>query len=125
MVNNVNSLKNVQIFYNSNIHQVLGNDYNVTGIVIKNTTTSSMKELKVNFVFIGLEEKPISSFVHYQGVVDDEGFIIANNDGATKEAGLYAIGDVVEGSTKQLVNAMASGNSCGQAIISYLQSIKK
>ena len=124
MIKNVSSLNNVQIVYNSNIHQILGNDYNVTGIVVKDLNSGNINEINVNFVFVGLEEKPVTQFVHYP-IVDDNGFLIASSDGATKEAGIYAVGDVVQNSTKQLVNAMASGNACGQAIISYLQTTKK
>ncbi|MCF0227236.1 MAG: FAD-dependent oxidoreductase [Malacoplasma sp.] len=126
MMNNLKSFSNVEVVYNSIIHQVLGNDYNVTGIIVKDLTTSAMRQIDLNFVFIGLDEKPITSFIHYQGVINDEGFVIADKQsGQTKEPNIYAVGDVVEGSTKQLMNAMASGNTCAQTIISFLQTIQK
>ena len=124
MIKNVTSLPNVKIFYNSKIHQVLGNDYNVTGIVIKDNDSCNINEVNVNFVFVGLEEKPVTSFVHYP-IVNDEGYIIADVDGKTSESGVYAVGDVVSSNTKQLINAIASGNTCAQAVIKYLQTIKK
>ena len=124
MINNVTALPNVKILYNSKIHQILGNDYNVTGIVVKDNETSNINEINVNFVFVGLEEKPITSFINYP-IIDDEGYINADSNGVTIEKGVFAVGDVVSGNTKQLMNAMASGNSCGQEVIKYLQSIKK
>ena len=125
VIDNLSKLSNVEVIYNSKIHQVLGNDYNVTGIVVKDINTGNIKNINVFFIFIGLEEKPVTQFIHYQGVLGDDEFINANADGSTTQPGIYAVGDVVRNSTKQVIAAIASGNTCGQAIISYLQANKK
>jgi thioredoxin-disulfide reductase len=82
------------------------------------------KELKVSAVFIEIGYQPATSFIE-SGLVDftSKGEIIADPDTqATKEAGIFAAGDVSGGKCKQIVVAAAEGAKAALAVSKYLKN---
>ncbi|HEY6539036.1 MAG TPA: FAD-dependent oxidoreductase [Candidatus Dormibacteraeota bacterium] len=71
------------------------------------------------FVFIGLE--PNTQFLHGAVDLDDRGFIKADPTFQTSLPGVFAAGDVREGSTKQLGSAVGDGIAALLAVRRYLQ----
>ncbi|HVC21851.1 MAG TPA: FAD-dependent oxidoreductase [Candidatus Dormibacteraeota bacterium] len=91
------------------------------GVVAKNTRNG--EEFHWNpaaaFVFIGLD--PNTEFVKDTVALDDRGFIQADATFQTSLPGVFAAGDVREGSTKQLGSAVGDGIAALRAVRRYLQ----
>lgn len=71
------------------------------------------------FIFIGLD--PNTEFVKDRLALDDRGFIQADAMFRTSLDGVFAAGDVREGSTKQLGSAVGDGIAALLAVRRYLQ----
>ncbi|MGC2191167.1 MAG: FAD-dependent oxidoreductase [Candidatus Dormiibacterota bacterium] len=71
------------------------------------------------FIFIGLD--PNTEFVKDRVALDDRGFIQADAMFRTSLDGVFAAGDVREGSTKQLGSAVGDGIAALLAVRRYLQ----
>jgi thioredoxin reductase (NADPH) len=75
------------------------------------------------FVFIGLD--PNTGFVKGQVDLDDRGFIATDTTFMTNVPGVFAAGDVRDGSTKQLASAVGEGAAVAIQIRGYLDRLER
>jgi thioredoxin reductase (NADPH) len=91
-------------------------------VLLRDATTGQTEELHPAgaFVFVGLD--PNTGFV--KGVVDldERGLIATGMVMMTNMPGVFAAGDVREGSTKQLASAVGEGAAAAIAIRQYLEA---
>lgn len=103
--------KGVEILWNTELKEVKG-DIKLQAVVLVNNKTGETKEIGVDGMFIQVGEAPNSQIAKEAGVeVDKAGYIIVDNRQRTNISGVYAAGDVTNGSVKQI------GTAVGQAII--------
>jgi len=104
---------NVDIEWNAQLDEVLGDDMGVTGIRIKNTLNGSTKDIDVHGVFIAIGHTPNTAI--FEGQLDmDHGYIKVNsgihgNATATSVAGVFAAGDVMDSVYKQAITSAGAG----------------
>ncbi|MFI3221186.1 MAG: thioredoxin-disulfide reductase, partial [Methylococcales bacterium] len=104
---------NVEIEWNYQLDEVLGDDTGVTGARIKNTQDGSTKDIDVHGVFIAIGHTPNTSI--FEGQLDmDHGYIkvhsgIHGNATATSVAGVFAAGDVMDSVYKQAITSAGAG----------------
>jgi thioredoxin reductase (NADPH) len=104
---------NVEIEWNYQLDEVLGDDSGVTGIRIKNTQDGSSKDIDVHGVFIAIGHTPNTSI--FEGQLDMEhGYVKVNsgihgNATATSVAGVFAAGDVMDSVYKQAITSAGAG----------------
>jgi len=104
---------NVEIEWNYQLDEVLGDDMGVTGARIKNTQDGSTKDLEVHGVFIAIGHTPNTAI--FEGQLDmDHGYIKVNsgihgNATATSVAGVFAAGDVMDSVYKQAITSAGAG----------------
>ena len=101
--------------------EVLG-DTKVTGLILENVDTNKSYVLETDglFPFIGLD--PITNFVSDLAITNEQGYIIANEQMATSQDGIYAAGDVLAKDLRQVVTAANDGAIAAQQIIKYLEA---
>ena len=94
----------------------------VSGLRLKNVADDSERTLEVAGVFEFVGTAPISALVARDLVnTDERGYICADTQGATCLPGMFAAGDVTEGTLKQVVTAAGAGASAGFAALHYLE----
>jgi thioredoxin reductase (NADPH) len=104
---------NVEIEWNYQLDEILGDDMGVTGVRIKNTQDGSSKDIDVHGVFIAIGHTPNTSI--FEGQLDmDHGYIKVNsgihgNATATNVAGVFAAGDVMDSVYKQAITSAGAG----------------
>jgi thioredoxin reductase (NADPH) len=74
------------------------------------------------FVFIGLD--PNTAFVQGQVALDERGFVVTDQMFSTNINGVFAAGDVRQGSTKQLASAVGEGAAVAIQIRGYLDGME-
>ena len=95
------------------LEEVIGNDQGVTGIKIKSNKDQSIKEIKLEGVFIAIGHKPNTDI--FEGKLDMEnGYIITEcgrngNFTATSVEGVFAAGDVQDHIYRQAVTSAGTG----------------
>ncbi len=98
-------------------------DGKLQSVVLRDTLTGALTELKVDgvFVFIGLT--PNTAIVQQRVQTDERGFIITDVGMQTSVQGVFAAGDCREGSTKQAASAAGEGAAAALAIRRYIQPL--
>lgn len=100
--------------------EILNVDNKVTGLVVEDSHTGEKETIVANaiFPFVGLD--PVSDFAKNLGITDENGYILTNEEMATKVSGIYAAGDVRKKMLRQVVTATNDGAIAAQAIAHLL-----
>jgi thioredoxin reductase (NADPH) len=112
----------IEIVYNTNIIKVAG-DKKVELIEIDNKYNGS-NEIKIDGLFIEVGSVPFIDLAKELGVkIDKSGCIIIGASGATNIEGVYAAGDITNGSNglRQIVTAVSEGAIAATSIYGYLK----
>ncbi len=114
----------IEFAWDSVVEEVLG-ETAVTGARIRGVTKPrEQREISVDgvFIFIGLD--PVSDIVSGLVKVDSYGYIIADRGMATSQAGIFACGDCVEKSFRQIINACGEGATAAYNAELYVDELK-
>lgn len=110
MVNRVLNTSNIEIIYNSETKEILGNGQTVNGIKIMNNQTQEERVLDVTGFFVAIGHKPNTDI--FKDVIDlDEAGYIKTIPGSTRTniEGIFAAGDVQDKIYRQAVTSAGSG----------------
>lgn len=119
---------NVQIEWNCELEEVLGDDMGVTGLRIKSTSGDTTKNLDVHGVFIAIGHTPNTGI--FEGQLEmDHGYIkvksgIAGNATSTSVPGVFAAGDVMDSVYKQAITSAGAGCMAALDAEKYLDDLE-
>ena len=114
---------NIDLRYNSEIEEVLG-DQVVEGVRIKNNQTNVKEEISVSGLFIAIGHKPNTDLFRGQIEMDESGYLITKNKTThTNIPGVFASGDVQDKEYRQAVTAAGTGCMAALDAERYLQSV--
>jgi thioredoxin reductase (NADPH) len=101
---------NIEIHWNSETDEILGDNNGVTGVRIKNTKTGKKEELSVQGFFLAIGHKPNTDIFKQYIDMDETGYIIVK-PGSTKTnvQGVFAVGDAADKVYRQAVTAAGTG----------------
>ena len=109
MQHRVTNTKNIEILYNSETEEVLG-DMEVEGVRIVNNKTKEKTELAVKGFFVAIGHTPNTGIFKDFIDMDDQGYIITKPDSAkTNVEGVFACGDAQDKIYRQAVTAAGTG----------------
>ena len=114
----------IDFAWDSVVEEVLG-DNEVTGVRIKNVKSpEEVREIKVDGVFLFIGLTPNTNLV--EGVVncDQNGYIITDNDMRTSADGIFACGDCIRKSLRQVVTACGDGATAANSAELYVDELK-
>ena len=107
------SNKKIEVIWNHELDEVLGSEAPklVTSTRLKNTVDGSIKEMKIDGIFIAIGHKPNSEMFKNTGIeIDSEGYINTKpNSTATSIKGVFAAGDIQDKIYRQAVTAAGTG----------------
>ncbi|MFN0730092.1 thioredoxin-disulfide reductase [Polaribacter gochangensis] len=109
MQHRVNKTKNIEVLYNSELDEVLG-DTVVEGVRVVNNQTKEKHNIDVTGVFIAIGHKPNSDL--FKGVLemDEVGYLITKGKSTkTNLPGVFAAGDIQDKEYRQAVTAAGTG----------------
>jgi len=109
MQDRVKKTPNIEIHWNSETDEVLGNDL-VTGVRVKNTVTNDTKEIPVEGFFVAIGHTPNSDIFKGKLAMDEQGYILTT-PGSTRTSveGVFACGDVQDKMFRQAITAAGTG----------------
>lgn len=82
---------------------------NVSGLVIENVETKEQQTLECGGIFPYIGHIPNTDYLQDLGVLDEKGYIIADEHRRTTVPGIYAAGDAVRKELRQIVTATSDG----------------
>ena len=109
MQERVRNTENIEILWNSNTQEILGDEYGVTGARLVRKD-GEVFDIAVDGFFLAIGHHPNSELFNQWVAVDKEGYIIT--DGKTSRTnveGVFAAGDVQDPLYRQAITAAASG----------------
>ena len=110
----------VEVVYNKVVEQILGVDGQVTGVALRDVLTGEQQQLAVDGVFVWIGMLPNTELFSGQIKLDDWGYIITDAHMLTSAPGVFAVGDVRSGATRQIVTAAADGAVAALSADEYL-----
>ena len=123
MQHRVESRKNIDVKYYSEIKEVLGKDV-VEGVSIINNQTQEITNVSVTGLFIAIGHKPNTDIFKGQLDMDDSGYVITKGKSThTNRPGVFASGDVQDKDYRQAVTAAGTGCMAALDAERYLASL--
>ena len=123
MQHRVNQASNIDLRYNSEIEEVLGENV-VEGIRIKNNQTGEQEKIPITGLFIAIGHQPNTGLFKEQLDMDDAGYLITEGKSTkTNAPGVFASGDVQDKEYRQAVTAAGTGCMAALDAERYLQSL--
>ncbi|MGF1922731.1 MAG: thioredoxin-disulfide reductase [Bacteroidia bacterium] len=110
MVHRVLNTPNIEVIYNTEATEVLGNGKNVTGLRVKNNQTNVESTLDVEGFFVAIGHKPNTDIFKGWLTMDETGYLkTIPGTAKTNIEGVFACGDVQDHYYRQAVTAAGSG----------------
>ncbi len=116
--------ENIEILWNCNTREVLGDDFGVTGARLVRRD-GEVFDIAVDGFFLAIGHHPNSDVFRDWVETDGQGYIITDGKSSrTSVEGVFAAGDVQDPTYRQAVNAAASGCRAALDAEKYLKQLK-
>lgn len=114
--------KNVEFQWNQTVKAVVSQDESgkMTGVRLEDVQTGEEKEVACDAVFVSVGRAPATQMLETQVVLDENGYIIADESTRTNLPGVFAVGDIRTKALRQIVTAAADGANAAYAVEEYL-----
>ena len=111
MAERVKNTPNIEILFNTETEEVLGDGQLVTGVRVKNSVTGELREIPCTGFFVAIGHKPntdiFADYIH----LDETGYIKYEQPGSSKTnvAGVFVAGDAADKTYRQAITAAGTG----------------
>lgn len=110
MQERVMNTPNIEILWNTNTKEILGDEFGVTGAALLNNKTGEEREIKIHGFFLAIGHHPNSEVFKPYIETNAEGYIITDGKSQkTSVPGVFAAGDVQDPVYRQAIAAAGSG----------------
>lgn len=110
MEERVKNTANIEILFNTETEEVLGDEHGVTGVRVKNNKTGEEKEIQCTGFFVAIGHKPNTDVFKPYIEMDEVGYI-KNVPGSSKTnvPGVFVSGDAADKTYRQAITAAGTG----------------
>ncbi len=124
MQHRVNSTKNIDIRYNTEVDEVIGEQV-VEGLRMLNKETGEKEQIDITGLFIAIGHKPNTDIFKGKLTMDDTGYLITEGKSTkTNIPGVFASGDVQDKIYRQAVTAAGTGCMAALDAERYLAEVE-
>ena len=95
------------------------------GVVVKVDTLDNGKKISVTGLFVAIGSLPAADLIEKYVQRDENGYVIAGEDGLTSSSGLFVAGDVRTKKLRQVITAVSDGANAAASAIHYLKFCRK
>jgi len=112
----------IRFIWDSVVEEIQG-DEKVSGVLLRNVKTGEVKSIPAEGVFVAIGHKPDVKAVKDIVKLDDQGYVITDENMFTGTPGLFAAGDLRKKSLRQVVTAVSDGAVAAVEAEKYLSEI--
>lgn len=124
MEERVKNTENIEILFNTETKEILGDGQLVNGILVFNNKTKEEKQIPITGFFVAIGHNPNTSIFKDYLDLDAEGYILKKNHStATNVEGVFAAGDVADRHYRQAIVAAGSGAMAALDAERYLSTL--
>lgn len=110
MVHRVLNTPNIEVVYNTETKEILGNGKNVTAVKVVNNQTGTESDIPVDGFFVAIGHKPNTDIFKGWLDMDETGYLkTIPGSSKTNVEGVFASGDVQDHYYRQAITAAGSG----------------
>jgi thioredoxin reductase (NADPH) len=110
MQSRVLNTPNIEIHWNTETDEILGDDTGVTGVRVVNNKTGEKKEIPIQGFFLAIGHKPNTDIFKDYIEMDETGYIkVQPGSTRTNVEGVFAVGDAADKVYRQAVTAAGTG----------------
>ena len=110
MQNRVKNTPNIEIHWNTETDEVLGDDSGVTGVRVVNSKTGEKKVIPIQGFFLAIGHKPNTDIFADYIDMDETGYIkVQAGTTKTNVEGVFAVGDAADKMYRQAITAAGTG----------------
>ena len=122
MQERVMNTPNIEVLWNTNTKEILGDDFGVTGAALVNNKTGQESQIKIHGFFLAIGHHPNSEVFKDYIETNKEGYIITEGKSQkTNVPGVFAAGDVQDPTYRQAIAAAGSGCRAAMDAEKFLQ----
>ncbi len=122
MQERVMNTPNIEILWNTNTKEILGDEFGVTGAALVNNKTGEESQIKIHGFFLAIGHHPNSEVFKPYIETNAEGYIITDGKSQkTSVPGVFAAGDVQDPVYRQAIAAAGSGCRAAMDAEKFLQ----
>ncbi len=118
------ALPNVEILFSHVVERIDG-DETVEALCLRDKKSGGERILPVDGVFIAVGIHPNTELLRGQVSCDQDGYVLAGEDGVTDRPGIFVAGDVRKKPLRQIVTAVADGANAAVSAEHYCRSVRK
>src|SRR5687768_1084396 len=101
---------NIEVHWNTETQEILGDDTGVTGVRVINNKTGAVKELSIQGFFLAIGHKPNTDIFRKYVSMDETGYIkVQPGSTKTNVEGVFAVGDAADKVYRQAITAAGTG----------------
>lgn len=120
LINDVKEKNNIELILNSNITKIIGEE--ILNSIEITDNTNNISKLEIDGLFIAIGNIPDNNRFKNITDLDENGYIIANQNLKTKTNNIYVAGDTRVKTLRQLATATADGAIAATEIIKEMES---
>ena len=122
MQERVMNTPNIEILWNTNTKEILGDEFGVTGAALVNNKTGEESQINIHGFFLAIGHHPNSEVFKPYIETNAEGYIITDGKSQkTSVPGVFAVGDVQDPTYRQAIAAAGSGCRAAMDAEKFLQ----
>ncbi len=119
LVRKLKQRENIEIIHNVSLTKFLF-EKELNGLVFSNTKNNTNMQLNVKACFIAIGQIPNNNIFNNLVDLDNNGYILVNNDLETRTPGLFVAGDCRQKKVRQLTTAVSDGAMASVSAVSYI-----
>lgn len=121
LVDSLSRCQNVELIMETTVEAIEGEEQ-VEAVAVKNVNTGKTDKIAVDGVFVAVGMIPNTESFKESVSVDETGYIVAGEEGATDVPGVFVAGDVRTKQLRQVVTAVSDGANAIYSIERYLNN---
>jgi len=113
----------IDFIWNHTVKEINDEKGKVGSVTLASTVDDSEHEFKADGVFIYIGMLPLTKPFANLGILNENGYIVTNDQMETTIPGIFAAGDVREKTLRQIVTATGDGSIAAQAAQHYIEEL--
>jgi thioredoxin reductase (NADPH) len=114
--------KKIEVIWDSEVKEILGDGEIVNGIKVFNNSTKKESTIDLSGVFLAIGHMPNTEIFKEILDLDKDGYIVVNNNTQTSKEGVFVAGDVKDRSYQQAITAAGMGCMASLDAEKYLRT---
>lgn len=111
----------IEFYFDTQITKIIGKEH-VEAVQLKHLTLGNLSLIDTDAVLIRIGVEPNTELLSGKISLDDYGYVVINENGATSMKGVYAVGDAVNCIAPTISSAVGQASSAVKAILLAINS---